>query len=110
MKKSVFIVLFVLISWILLPPVSHARPTKPGPNFVWVAPERQEGDLVKPGYWSYTGPKQAHRVWVEAHYNSQGEWIPGQWVKSRAGNFLAPAPGKPHNIVPVRMGLPGLRR
>ncbi|HDZ91580.1 MAG: hypothetical protein JRJ09_07175 [Deltaproteobacteria bacterium] len=61
---------------------THARPPKPGPDFVWVAPHRTpDGRFIK-GHWKHTGTPRPGKVWVPGHYSPDGTWVPGHWKKT----------------------------
>lgn len=81
---------------------AHARPPKPGPNFVWVSPHVAPGGVKVPGHWQYQGPRVADREWIPGHYGPGGQWIDGHWRPLGA-------PPQPHSVwVPGHHG-PGGR-
>ena len=58
----------------------HARPPKPGPNYVWVKAHTRPNGVKVPGHWQYAGPTVVKgKVWVPGHYGPKGRWIPGHW-------------------------------
>ncbi|HEC68510.1 MAG TPA: hypothetical protein ENI35_06885 [Candidatus Desulfofervidus auxilii] len=75
--------LFLIGCIIILPLVFsscvHAKPPKPGPNFVWVAPHTTPNGVFIPGHWKYVGPAKKGKVWIPGHYRPNGKWIPGHW-------------------------------
>ena len=76
---------------------THARPPKPGPNFVWVTPYTLPSEISMPGHWKYIGPVHPGRTWVRGHYAPDRTWRPGHWKR-----LVSPKPGK--NWVPGHHG------
>ncbi len=68
---------------------THARPPKPGPNFVWVAPHTMPSGISMPGHWKCIGPAHPGKTWVRGHYAPDGTWRQGHWKK-----LVSPKPGK----------------
>ncbi len=60
-----------------------ARPARPGPGFVWVAPRTVPGGVIVPGHWAYRGKPYRNKAWVPGHYNPRGKWVPGHWKTLR---------------------------
>lgn len=58
---------------------AHAKPPKPGPNFVWVDPHRAPNGTFIEGHWKYTGPARPGNAWVPGHRAPNGKWVPGHW-------------------------------
>lgn len=79
MRRLMVLFIFLIASFGLLFSCSHARPPKPGPNFVWVTPHKKPNGVFVPGHWNFTGPKKPHKVWVPAHRTCTGKLIPGHW-------------------------------
>ena len=76
--KTFLVVCMVTLPFILVS-CTHAKPNKPGSNFVWVKRHvRPNGNLV-PGRWNYVGPSRNKMVWVPRHRSPKGKWIPGHW-------------------------------
>ena len=76
--KVVLITCFIILPFLLVP-CSHAKPPKPGPNFIWVKPHTAPNGNSVPGHWKHTGPPQKRKAWVSGHRNSDGKWVPGHW-------------------------------
>jgi len=58
---------------------AQARPPKPGPDYVWVAPHKAPNGAMIPGHWKYTGPAKPGKDWVPGHHAPNGKWVPGHW-------------------------------
>jgi hypothetical protein len=75
--------LIVLLAAIVFPMVSascsHARPPRPGPDFVWVKPHVRADGVRVPGHWRHTGEPRPGKVWVPGHHSPKGNWIAGHW-------------------------------
>ena len=80
-KKSALLAtcLFVFLALPLLSSCAHARPPKPGPDFVWVEPHHAPNGTFIEGYWKYTGPAKPGNNWVPGHRAPNGKWVPGYW-------------------------------
>lgn len=90
--------LIVVVFSVFFISCAHAKPPKPGPNFVWVeSHETPDGDVI-PGYWKYTGPPVKGKVWVRGHHSADGSWVAGHW------KVLTPPPRKGANWVPGHYG------
>ena len=77
---------------------AHARPPKPGPNFVWVAPHHAPGGAMVPGHWKYTGPARPGQGWIPGHRAPNGKWVPGHWKtvpKGKRGGAWVPGHWSP---------------
>ena len=84
---------------------THARPPKPGPNFVWVAPYSLPSGISVPGHWKHIGPAYSGKTWVPGHYTPDGTWRQGHWKK-----LVSPKPGKiwvPGHHGPLGRWIPG---
>ena len=60
---------------------THARPPKPGTDFIWVGPHTTADGRIVPGHWKYIGPKIEGKVWIPGHRSADGTWIAGHWQK-----------------------------
>ena len=82
----------IILTAFLLPLISiscaHARPPKPGPNFIWIAPRTKPNGVVIHGHWRHTGSVKAGKTWIKGHYKPNGTWAPGHWKK------IGPAPNR----------------
>ena len=78
-KKLAVTLIVVLFSISCLFACAHARPPKPGKNFVWVGPVKSPGGKIIPGHWVMKGKPKPGKVWIKGHYNKKGRWIPGHW-------------------------------
>ena len=80
-KKSILlsVCLYVFLFMPFVSSCAHARPPKPGPNFVWVAPHRTADGMMVEGHWKYKGPERPGNAWVPRHRAPDGKWIPGHW-------------------------------
>ena len=79
--KGVLIVACAYVLVFVFPFCTHAKPPKPGPNFVWVKPHTVPDGTSIPGHWKYKGPKTQGKTWVPGHYRPDGSWNPGHWKK-----------------------------
>ncbi len=78
--KNILVASFVAFSFVFVG-CSHARPPKPGPNFVWIPARTGPNGGVLPGYWKYAHPPRPHhKRWTPGHLNKRGVWIPGRWT------------------------------
>ncbi len=93
-KIKVFIILIAFLLPLASVSCAHAKPPKPGPNFVWVAPHTKPNGVVIPGHWQHKGTAPAGKVWVKGHYKANGNWAPGHWTK------VGPAPRRGATWVP----------
>ena len=98
--------LLFLLSFAIGPGCSHARPPKPGPNFVWVPPHTTPDGVFIRGHWKYAGPPVPGKIWVPGHYNAAGEWVPGHW-KYREGPPRKGAVWVPGHFGPGGKWIPG---
>ena len=74
---------------------SHAKPPKPGPNFVWVKSHTTPNGHAIPGHWKYAGSSKKEKVWVPGHHAPDGKWVPGQWKSlSPSKNSSVWVPGR----------------
>ncbi len=89
MKKIVIIVLAGFALCIAIG--AHARPPKPGHNFIWVAPHTTPSGHLVPGHWKYVGPAVEGKVWVPGHRAADGTWVNGHWKAK-------PVARKPHAV------------
>ena len=80
---------------------SHAKPPKPGPDFVWVKPHTTPDGIAIPGHWKYVGAPLEKKVWVRGHHNAERKWVPGHWKS------LVPPPKKGSVWVPGHRGPKG---
>lgn len=58
---------------------SHAKPPKPGPNFIWIKSHTTPSGHFVSGHWKYAGSSKKEKVWVPGHHDPDGKWVPGQW-------------------------------
>jgi len=65
---------------------SHAKPLKPGPNFVWVKSHTIPNGNSITGHWKYAGHSKKEKVWVPGHHAPNGKWVPGQWESLSPSN------------------------
>jgi len=65
---------------------AHARPPKPGPNFVWVDARTLPNGTVIHGHWNHVGTAHPGKVWVPRHKNANGVWVAGHWRNIHAPN------------------------
>jgi len=70
---AVFLIMPLLFS------CAHARPPKPGPDFVWVDAHRAPNGTMIEGHWKYVGTDTPGKTWIPAHRAPNGTWIPGHW-------------------------------
>lgn len=76
-----FIVFLNLTLLLFLPNCTHARPPKPGSDFVWVESHVTPNGTKIPGHWKYTGPPKPGQTWVPGHQAPNGSWVEGHWEK-----------------------------
>lgn len=76
--KSFLSVLIMIVPFVFQS-CSHARPPKPGPDFVWIKPHTAPSGVTVPGHWEYAGPDKPGSVWVPGHRAAGGEWVAGHW-------------------------------
>jgi len=76
---KVCFVLFAMLIPFVFSSCSHARPPKPGPDFVWVKPHRSFDGTPVPGHWRYVGAPKAGREWIPAHRTPDGTLVQGHW-------------------------------
>ena len=82
MERMLFcLALALVLGFMVAAGCTHARPKRPGPDFVWVAPHKGPGGVIIPGHWKYVGPPKPGRVWVPGHYGPGGKWVPGHWAR-----------------------------
>ena len=79
MKRLFCLTCAIIFSLLIVFSCAQARPPKPGPNFVWIAPHTNAAGILVPGHWNYIGPANNKKVWVPAHYNKFGKMVPGHW-------------------------------
>ena len=79
--KKTLLILLAMVCLALANPVgrAEARPPKPGPNYVWIAPHVNPGGVHIKGHWKHVGPAKMKMVWAPGHRNKHGVWIPGHW-------------------------------
>lgn len=93
MKRSLLLFLSIAICVGMTFSCAQARPPKPGPNFVWIAPHKNPRGYAVPGHWKYVGPRHPKKVWVPGHRAPNGNWISGHWRnvgKKRPGSKWIP--------------------
>lgn len=81
MKRKLMVMVLLVVFCLPLFTVgcAHARPPKPGPDFVWVPRHTLPNGVVIRGHWDYRGPENRDRSWVKGHYRPDGTWVPGHW-------------------------------
>ncbi len=78
-RFKVFLIVCITILPFLFLSCAHARPPKPGPNFVWIKPHTKPDGAFIPGHWKYVGSPKKGKVWVPGHHAPSGKWVPGHW-------------------------------
>ena len=74
----IFIAGMILLPFLFVS-YSHAKPPKPGPNFIWVKSQTTPNGRSIPGHWKYAESSKKEKVWVPGHHAPDGKWVPGQW-------------------------------
>ncbi len=87
--KCIFLIACAYVFIFVFPLCTHAKPPRPGPNFVWIAPHTTPDGNVIPGHWKYNGPRVRGKVWIPGHYMPDGSWSQGHWK-----TLAPPEPGK----------------
>ena len=79
-RFKTMVAVFTVVSSFCFIGCVQARPPRPGPNFVWIAPHPGPAGKIIPGHWKYTGvAPPPGRHWVPGHFNPAGRWVPGHW-------------------------------
>lgn len=78
-KFKLFLIIYTMILAFSFVVYSHAKPPKPGPNFVWVKPHTTPNGILIPGHWKHVGSSQKGKVWVPGHRAPNGKWVSGHW-------------------------------
>ena len=76
---KVFLVVCITIIPFIFSSCGHARPPKPGPNFIWINAHTAPDGIVISGHWKYKGPVKRGKAWVPRHRAPDGTWIQGHW-------------------------------
>ncbi|TFH15803.1 MAG: hypothetical protein E4H02_07095 [Lentisphaerales bacterium] len=71
----------VALTSIVLCGCSLGRPTKPGPDAVWVPTYVVKDGTIVPGHWVYAGPSVDGKVWQPGQFGPDAKWIDGYWRK-----------------------------